>query len=65
MDGVFKAGEESGLQEWNKLRLEKQLISECKFSFFDDDGNLIADREFFEEKIQRLFLIDFDENFAL
>ncbi|CAK70738.1 unnamed protein product (macronuclear) [Paramecium tetraurelia] len=65
MDGVFKAGEEMGLQEWNKRRLEKSLISEQKFYYFDDDGNLVADREFFEEKIQRLFLIDFDENLAL
>lgn len=23
LDGVFKAGEEKGLQQWNKLRLEK------------------------------------------
>lgn len=35
-----------------------------KYNYFDQEGDLVMDKEFFEEKIQRLMIIDYDENAA-
>ena len=46
----------------NLRRLEDSLIQDEKFHFFDQEGDLIVDKDFFDEKMQRIFTIEFEEN---
>jgi uncharacterized protein YkuJ len=59
---VFTAGQETGTGALNLRRLEESLISDKRFQYFDNDGELVLDKEFFDEKMQRIFTIDYEEN---
>lgn len=58
-DGIFASGQETGTAAINQRRLEQALITEEKFHYFDKEGEFIMDKEFFEERMQRIFILDY------
>lgn len=35
------------------------MIEEERFQYFDREGEFIMDKEFFEERMQRIFILDY------
>jgi len=42
--------------------LEASLIEDEKYHYFDEEGDLLHDTEFFEEKMQKMVVVDYEEN---
>lgn len=50
-DGLFVQLSEIGTEAVNLRRLEETMILDEKFHYFDEEGELILDREFMDEKM--------------
>ncbi|KRX04663.1 hypothetical protein PPERSA_04478 [Pseudocohnilembus persalinus] len=62
-DGVALEKELNFIERTEKQRLEQRLLwNESGYQFFTENGDLIADDDFYERKITKVLLVSFEQN---
>lgn len=64
-DGIYQTSELEKFDTMNLHRLETRLCRDSRQEYFKANGELIINREFFDDKVSRLANISFEANPAL